>query len=188
MTDIVEQLKQGSEAAFSQLVAQWQGMVYNTALGILQNAADAEDVAQEVFMQVHESIGTFKGEAQISTWLYRITVTKCLDHLRKKNRKKRWGKVYSLFGQQNELVIDPPDFNHPGVALANKERADLLFRAIARLPDSQKAAFVLHKLEGLSSKEIAGVMDASISAVEGLLHRAKQNLRQQLEDYYHSEE
>lgn len=163
-------------------------MVYNTALGILQNTADAEDVAQEVFMQVHESIGTFKGEAQISTWLYRITVTKCLDHLRKKNRKKRWGKVYSLFGQQNELIIDPPDFNHPGVALANKERADLLFRAVARLPDSQKAAFVLHKLEGLSSKEIAGVMDASVSAVEGLLHRAKQNLRQQLEDYYHSEE
>lgn len=188
MTDIIAQLKQGSEAAFSQLVAQWQGMVYNTALGILQNTADAEDVAQEVFMQVHESIGTFKGEAQISTWLYRITVTKCLDHLRKKNRKKRWGKVYSLFGQQNELIIDPPDFNHPGVALANKERADLLFRAVARLPDSQKAAFVLHKLEGLSSKEIAGVMDASVSAVEGLLHRAKQNLRQQLEDYYHSEE
>lgn len=188
MTDIIAQLKQGSEGAFSQLVAQWQGMVYNTALGILQNTADAEDVAQEVFMQVHESIGTFKGEAQISTWLYRITVTKCLDHLRKKNRKKRWGKMYSLFGQQNELIIDPPDFHHPGVALANKERADLLFRAIARLPDSQKAAFVLHKLEGLSSKEIAGVMDASVSAVEGLLHRAKQNLRQQLEDYYHSEE
>lgn len=188
MTDIIAQLKQGSETAFSQLVAQWQGMVYNTALGILQNTADAEDVAQEVFMQVHESIGTFKGEAQISTWLYRITVTKCLDHLRKKNRKKRWGKVYSLFGQQNELIIDPPDFHHPGVALANKERADLLFRAIARLPDSQKAAFVLHKLEGLSSKEIAGVMDASISAVEGLLHRAKQNLRQQLEEYYHNEE
>lgn len=161
-------------------------MVYNTALGILQNTADAEDVAQEVFMQVFESIGTFKGDAQISTWLYRITVTKCLDHLRKKSRKKRWAKVYSLFGQQNELIIDPPDFHHPGVALANKERADMLFKAIARLPDSQKAAFVLHKLEGLSSKEIAGILDASVSAVEGLLHRAKQNLKQQLEDYYSS--
>ncbi len=186
MTDIIAQLKQGSEAAFRQLVTQWQGMVYNTALGILQNTADAEDVAQEVFMQVFESIGTFKGDAQISTWLYRITVTKCLDHLRKKSRKKRWAKVYSLFGQQNELIIDPPDFHHPGVALANKERADMLFKAIARLPDSQKAAFVLHKLEGLSSKEIAGILDASVSAVEGLLHRAKQNLKQQLEDYYSS--
>lgn len=188
MTDIIAHLKQGSEAAFKELVAQWKGMVYNTALGILQNEADAEDVSQEVFMQVYESIGTFKGESQISTWLYRITVTKCLDFLRKKTRKKRWGKVYSLFGANNELVIDPPEFHHPGVALANKERAELLFKAIARLPDSQKAAFVLNKLEGLSSKEIAGIMDASVSAVEGLLHRAKQNLRDQLEDYYRNQE
>lgn len=188
MTDIIAHLKQGSEAAFKQLVGQWQGMVYNTALGILQHTADAEDVAQEVFMQAYESIGSFKGDSQISTWLYRITVTKCLDHLRRKSRKKRWGKVYSLFGQQNELVIDPPDFHHPGIALANKERASLLFKAIARLPDSQKAAFVLHKLEGLSSKEIAGALDASVSAVEGLLHRARQNLKQQLEEYYRGEE
>lgn len=188
MTDIIAQLKQGSEAAFKDLVGQWQGMVYNTALGILQNAADAEDVAQEVFMQAFESIGSFKGESQISTWLYRITVTKCLDHLRKKTRKKRWGKVYSLFGPQHELIIDPPDFHHPGVQLADKERAGLLFKAIAQLPESQKVAFVLQKMEGLSSREIAGVLDASVSAVEGLLHRAKQNLRDQLEDYYRNEE
>ncbi|WP_126246080.1 RNA polymerase sigma factor [Chitinophaga rhizosphaerae] len=184
MTDNIANLKQGSEAAFRELVEQWQGMVYNTALGILQNTADAEDVSQEVFMQAYESIGSFKGESKISTWLYRITVTKCLDFLRKKTRKKRWGKVMSIFGDNQELLVDPPDFQHPGVELANKERSQLLFKAIGRLPDSQKAAFVLHKLEGLSSKEIAGVMDASVSAVEGLLHRARQNLRQQLEKYY----
>ncbi|MGX5820627.1 RNA polymerase sigma factor [Chitinophaga lutea] len=184
MTDIIAQLKQGSEAAFRELVGQWQGMVYNTALGILQNPSDAEDVAQEVFMQAYESIGSFKGESQLSTWLYRITVTKCLDHLRRKSRKKRWAKVYSLFGAQNELLIDPPDFHHPGIQLADKERAALLFKAIGRLPDSQKAAFVLHKLEGLSAKEIAAALETSVSAVEGLLHRARQHLRDDLEDYY----
>lgn len=185
---MIAQLKQGSEAAFRELVATWQGMVYNTALGILQHAADAEDVSQEVFIQVYESIGAFKGESQLSTWLYRITVTKCLDHLRKKTRKKRWGKVYSLFGMGQELVVDPPDFHHPGVALANKERAALLFKAVSQLPETQKAAFVLHKLEGLSGREISEVLEISISAVEGLLHRARQHLKEELEDYYRNGE
>jgi len=86
---LIEKLKQGDETAFRQIVESWQSMVYNTAIGILQNAEDAEDVAQEVFVQVFESIGSFKAEAKFSTWLYRITVSKALDHLRKKKRKKR---------------------------------------------------------------------------------------------------
>src|ERR1700742_1242955 len=114
---LIEQLKQGDEAAFKTIVTTWQDMVYNTALGILQSAEDAEDVAQEVFLQVYESIGTFKGESKFSTWLYRITITKSMDHIRRKKRKKRFAKVQSLFSQENKPVYDPPDFNHPGVVL-----------------------------------------------------------------------
>ena len=81
---LVEKLKQGDEAAFKNIVETWQNMVFNTALGIVQNDGDAEDIAQEVFVQVFQSISSFKGESKFSTWLYRITVTKSLDHERKK--------------------------------------------------------------------------------------------------------
>jgi len=95
---LIEKLKQGDEAAFKQVVETWQSMVYNTALGILQNAEDAEDVAQEVFVQAYQSVKTFKAESKFSTWLYRITISKALDHLRRKKRKKRLAYVQSLFG------------------------------------------------------------------------------------------
>lgn len=85
---MVEQLKRADGEAFKIIVNTWQDMVYNTALGILQNAEDAEDVAQEVFVQVYESIHTFKGESKLSTWLYRITTSKALDHIRRKKERK----------------------------------------------------------------------------------------------------
>src|SRR6266705_475283 len=111
-------------------------MVYNTAIGILQNAEDAEEVAQEVFVQVYESVKTFKAESKFSTWLYRITVSKALDHLRRKKRKKRFAYIQSIFGANNEMVIEKPDFYHPGVALDNKERSTVLFKAIRKLPEN----------------------------------------------------
>jgi RNA polymerase sigma-70 factor (ECF subfamily) len=181
---LIEQLKQGDEAAFKTIVTTWQDMVYNTAIGILQNAEDAEDVAQEVFLQVHESIGSFKGESKFSTWLYRITITKSMDHIRRKKRKKRFAKLQSLFSQDNRLVYDPPDFGHPGVTLDNKEKAAVLLKAVKELPENQQVAFTLHKIEGLSYQEVGEVMKTSVSSVESLLHRAKKNLKKLLEVYY----
>jgi len=184
---LLEQLKQGDEAAFKKVVETWQDMVYNTALGIVQDPEDAEDVAQEVFLQVYQSIGSFKGESKLSTWLYRITITKSLDHERKKKRKKRSAIVKSLFGLNEASNIDPPDFHHPGVVLDNKESAAILFKAIAKLPDNQKIAFTLNKVEGLSYQEISEIMKTSVSSVESLLHRAKNNLKKFLADYYKSQ-
>jgi len=183
---LIEKLKQGDEAAFRQVVETWQNMVYNTAIGILQNAEDAEDVAQEVFVQAFESIKTFKAESKFSTWLYRITISKSLDHLRRKKRKKRFAYVQSLFGADNQTIIEKPDFHHPGVILDNKERASVLFKAIDRLPENQKTAFTLHKLEGLSYKEISEVMKTTLSSVESLMHRAKNNLKKWLAEHYES--
>lgn len=162
----------------------WQDMVFNTALGLVQQLEDAEDVAQEVFVQVYQSINAFKGESRFSTWLYRITVSKSLDHLRKKKRKKRFAFVKNLFGEKNEVLEQLPDFNHPGVALENKEKAALLFESIRQLPENQRIAFSLHKVEGLSYQEISDVMNVTIPAVESLMHRAKINLRKSLEIYY----
>ena len=185
---LIEKLKQGDEAAFKQIVETWQNMVYNTAVGILQSAEDAEDVTQEVFVQVYESVKNFKGESKFSTWLYRITVSKALDHLRRKKRKKRFAYIQSLVGPNNQTIIEKPDFNHPGVKLDNKERAAILFRAIAQLPENQRIAFTLHKVEGLSYQEISEVMRTSVSSVESLMHRAKNNLRKELTGHYENEE
>jgi RNA polymerase sigma-70 factor (ECF subfamily) len=185
---LIEKLKDGDEGAFRQIVDTWKDLVYNTALGILQNSGDAEDVSQETFVQVYESVKNFKAEAKFSTWLYRITVSKSLDHLRRKKRKKRFAVVQSLFGVNNETVIDPPDFNHPGVQLDRKEKASTLFRAIDKLPENQRIAFTLHKLEGLSYQEVSEVMETSVSSVESLMHRAKSNLQKRLGDYYRKEQ
>jgi RNA polymerase sigma factor (sigma-70 family) len=185
---LIEKLKEGDETAFKAIVEKWQDMVYNTALGIVQSSEDAEDIAQETFVQVYQSIDSFKGESKFSTWLYRITVTKSLDHSRRKKRKKRFAIVKKLFGDTNEEEVQVPDFHHPGVIMDNKENAAILFKAINQLPDNQKIAFTLHKVEGLSYQEISEVMNSSVSSVESLMHRAKTNLKKTLEVYYKSRE
>ena len=183
-TDLIEQLKQGDETAFKTIVEQWKDMVYNTILGIVQNETEAEDLAQDVFIKVFEKISTFKGDSKFSTWLYRIATTTALDHLRSKKRKKRFGFLQSLGGTGSEEKEQVPDFNHPGVSLDNKERAAVLFKAIDALPENQKSAYTLHKLEGLSYRDVSEVLNTTVSAVESLMSRANQNLRKQLEDYY----
>jgi RNA polymerase sigma factor (sigma-70 family) len=181
---LIDQLKKGDESAFKFIVDTWKDMVYNTALSIVQNPEEAEDVTQEVFVQVYQSIKGFKRESKFSTWLYRITLSKAMDHERKKKRKKRFAFVKSLFGEDNEVVVNPPDFNHPGVSLENKEKAAILFKAMESLPDNQRVAFVLNKVEGLSYQEISEIMSTTVSAVESLLHRAKSNLRKELKTFY----
>jgi len=182
--ELVALLKKKDREAFKTIVEIWQDMVYNTALGLLQNAEDAEDTAQDVFMQVYDSIATFKEESKFSTWLYRITVTKSLDLIRKKKRKKRFAFIQSLYGKNDELVNDPPDFFHPGVKMENKENSAVLFKAVKKLPPNQQTAFILNKTEGLSYNEIGEAMKLSASAVDALLQRAKKNLQTSLKEYY----
>lgn len=183
-SELISLLKKKDRQAFKEIVETWQDMVYNTAIGFLQNAEDAEDVAQEVFIQVFESVSSFKEESKLSTWIYRITVSKCLDHLRKKKRKKRFAFIQSLYGKTDNLIIDPPDFFHPGIKAENKENAEALFKAMDKLPENQKAAFVLNKIENLSYREISEIMNSSESSVDSLLQRAKKNLQITLKEYY----
>jgi len=175
--ELIQGLRNGDEAAFKFLVKNYQDRVYNTAIGIVQNAEDAEDVAQEVFIQVFRSIHSFKEESKLSTWIYRITTSRALDLLRSRKSKKRFGFLQCVFGDSNETLYEVPDFNHPGVTLDQKENATLLFKAISQLPENQKIAFTLHKLEDLSYQEISEIMKTSVAAVESIMHRAKQNLR-----------
>ena len=183
-TELVVQLQQGDETAFKKLVDDYQVMVYNTALGIVQNEDDADDITQEVFIQVFRSVSSFKGDSKLSTWLYRITLGKALDHEKKKKRKKRFGFVQSLPGAEGEEQLHPVEFNHPGVKMEKKERANELFNALKQIPDKQRIAFTLHKLEGQSYQEVAEIMNTTLYAVESLMGRAKANLKKELKNYY----
>lgn len=183
--DLIRKLQEGDQMEFTTLMDLYQNMVYNTALGIVQNEEDADDITQEVFEQVYISIGSFKGESKLSTWLYKITISKSLDHIKKKKRKKRFGVVQSLFGVSDVEKYSPVEFNHPGVQLEQKERASELFAALNQLPDKQKIAFILHKVEGQSYQEVAEIMNKSLYAVEALMSRAKANLKTLLHNYYY---
>ena len=174
---------------FNLLYEQHKGLIYNLCLKYLQNIEDAEDVTQEVFVTIHNSLHQFKGDSKISTWIYRIAVTKSLEFIRSKKRKKRFSFFQSIFTTENgEVKLEAIHFQHPGVQLENKERAAILFAAIDKLPENQKTAFILAKLEDLSYSEIAEVMKITNSSVESLLFRAKQNLQKLLGAYYEKNE
>lgn len=166
---------------FNDIYQLYSRRVYNTILSIVQSTDDAEELTQDVFVEVDRSIGKFKGASELGTWIYRISVNRALDFLRFKKRKKRWSSFSSLFSEE---TIDIPDFFHPGVALEQQENASILFKAIGRLPDNQKSAFVLAMIEELPQKEIAEIMKISVGAVESLLQRAKTTLRSELENFY----
>ncbi len=183
---LTEKIKNNDPTAFADIVEHCQGMVYNAALNIVQNETDAEDITQEVFIDVYENLHGFRQEAQLSTWIYRITINKALDFEKRKNRQKNGGLLKRIFSVKEEE--EPLSFYHPGATLDNKEKAALLFKALKKLPEKQKVAFTLHKIDGLSYKEVADIMDTSLYAVESLIGRAKTNLKKILEQYYQPHE
>jgi RNA polymerase sigma-70 factor (ECF subfamily) len=185
--ELISRLKSGDAIAFKELVDTRQNLVFNTVIGFLQNTEDAEDVTQDVFVKIFESIGQFKGESALSTWVYRVAVTTALEFLRRKKRKKRFGFLSPILGENNELTVELPDFHHPGVTLDNREKASMLFKAIKQLPENQQTAFILNKVEGLPYQEVAEIMKTSLSSVESLLHRAKTNLKDLLKNFYNLE-
>lgn len=186
--ELIDLTAKGDQKAFNELFLQFKNRVFNTSLSYLQDAAEAEEITQDVFIEIFESAIKFEGKSSPNTWIYRITVNKCLDRLRFLKRKKRFAFVTSIFKPETgQILHDKPVFDHPGVKLENKEHAQVLFKALDELPENQKTAFILSQVEELSQKEIAETMGISVKAVESLIQRAKGNLRRLLADYYYGE-
>lgn len=107
-------------AEFEMFFKTHQSRVYNTALAYVQNVQEAEEVTQDVFIELYHSYSAFKGESTIQTWIYRITINKSLDHIRHRKRKKRFGFLVSLLNSETgEPTVEVPDFHHPGVIMEN---------------------------------------------------------------------
>ena len=185
-TEIIEQLKQGNENAFRRLVENYQKLVVNTCYGMVRNREDAEDIAQDVFVEVYRNVDSFRADAKLSTWLYRIAVNRSLNHIRDNKKHKWFQSVESEVEAKNRqlLQLESSKVDQPEYDLENKQRAIILYEAINTLPDNQRTAFTLSKYEELSYQEISEVMEMTVSSVESLLFRAKKNLQKKLHKCY----
>ncbi len=188
--EFITELRNQSQRAYAKLIDDFEQKVFATCISFVPNREDAEDIAQEVFVEVFNSIGKFKGNSKLSTWIYRITTNKCLEFIRKKSTKKRFGFLQSIAG--NDVPFDKTayftEMNHPGILLENKEKSETLFKAINALPEAQKVVFTLCKVDGKSYEEVSEITEKSVSSVESLMFRAKKNLQDLLGDFYKNDD
>ncbi len=181
-------IKSNDHSAFALLVDRYQKLVINTCRGFVNSYADAEDLAQDVFIELFESLPEFRHESKLSTWLYRIAVNKSLNYVRKRKRESLLSSIISIFGSpENEHPLINNNNESSDEAdrdINSKELHSTLKQAINSLPENQKIAFILNKYQDLSYKEVAEVMDISLSSVESLIFRAKGNLQKLLSAFY----
>ncbi|RPH34575.1 MAG: sigma-70 family RNA polymerase sigma factor [Bacteroidales bacterium] len=184
---IIKVLQNDDHSAFALLVDKYQKLVVNTCRGFVNSYADAEDLAQDVFIELFESLPNFRHESKLSTWIYRIAVNKSLNFVRKRKRETLFDSFTSFFGSSEGKNGDSGiDFssNEADSNIKSKELRIELKRAINALPENQRIAFILNKYQELSYKEVAEVMNISLSSVESLLFRAKGNLQKSLSVFY----
>lgn len=179
--ELLIKIKQGDSNAFFELVALFKQKVLNTCYRFLLNKEDAEDTAQEVFIEVFQSVRNFRGDARLSTWIYRIAVTKCLDEIKKRKRKKRItsiGRMLHLDEIAGWLVSGSKADN----PILEKEQMKEVMNALDELPDNQRVAFTLSKIEGYSNLEIADIMGTTTAMVESFISRGKKKVSEELQN------
>jgi RNA polymerase sigma-70 factor (ECF subfamily) len=174
--EFLDRLRAGDGRAFEELVTAHQHRVFGIALRMLGVAAEAEDVAQEVFLRAHRVIREFRGDARLSTWLYAITSRLCLSRLAAPEGR-------TVRGGEDELTRLPGSGEDPVARLERSELEQALQRAIAELPAERRIVVVLRDLEGLSYEDIARALGIEIGTVRSRLHRARLDLKSKLERF-----
>jgi RNA polymerase sigma-70 factor (ECF subfamily) len=173
---LVDRVRAGEPRAFEVLVRTYQHRVFGVAARMLGNTAEAEEVAQEVFLRVHRAIGEFRGEAKLSTWLYTITSRLCLGRLGGRERRVARDGEEVL----TRLASGEAD---PAAALERSELEVALHRAIGELPEDRRVVVILRDLEGLAYEEIAAALELPVGTVRSRLHRARMDLKDKLERF-----
>jgi RNA polymerase sigma-70 factor (ECF subfamily) len=167
---LVARCREGDLGAFEELYRAHAGRLYGLAMRMLGNAADAEDLLQEIFLSVHRKLDSFRGESALGTWLYRMAMNQILDYVR-----SRAGRAGQLTDGLDDATVIADGMGH---RLADRaiDRIDLE-RAMGELPDGCRAAFVLHDIEGLEHKEIAQVLGIAEGTSKSQVHKARLRLR-----------
>ena len=183
---LINLLKHNDSLAFRELVEKYQSLVVKTCFNIIRKQEDAEDIAQDVFVEVYQSINQFRLEARLSTWLYRISVNKSLNFVRKNKWKNLLSSIDNFISGEKDRQRDIHDLSAENApeTIEYQERSKILQTAIDGLTKNQRIAFMLSKYDDLSYQEISEIMDLSLSSVESLIHRAKLNLQKKLIYYY----
>ena len=175
---LIEQLRSGDNKAFKELIDLYRLQMINLCYGFIRNQEDTEEIVQDVFIEVYRSICNFRGDSKLSTWMFRIAVSKSLNKVRKNKFKNMVSSIENIFEQHSEKSTGL----NPHQLMQAKEDAKMLNKAIDKLSENQRIAFVLHHYDGYSYLQISEIMNTSISAVESLIHRAKVNLKNQLKN------
>jgi RNA polymerase sigma-70 factor, ECF subfamily len=178
-------VKRGDRAAFAELVEKYKQPVMNFVYRTLRDETEAEDLAQNVFLQVYKSRSRYKRTAKFSTWLFTIAHNLCLNELRRRSRHP----AESLEETHGEHE-DPPQRQYedkknfqPTEMLLHGELAQKIEEVLAELPENQRTAILLCRQEELSYEEIARILDCSLSATKSLIHRGREVLKQKLKPY-----
>jgi RNA polymerase sigma-70 factor, ECF subfamily len=177
--ELMLRFREGDEAAFVRLVESHRKRVLNLAYRFLGDRAEAEDIAQEVFVRVYQARDRYRPDARFSTWLHQIAVNLCLNEARRRRRRPLW----PWSGSDDEGLAIPDPADSPEDELETQALGEAVRRALAALPEKQRMAVILHRYEGLSYEAIAQVLGCSVGAVDGLLSRAKGTLRGSLAPY-----
>jgi RNA polymerase sigma-70 factor, ECF subfamily len=170
---LIERCRKGDLGAFEELYRTHAGRLYSVALRLVGNPADAEDLLQEIFLAAHRKLDTFRGESSLGTWLYRLATNLCLDHLRSRTGRSR---------HVTDSIDDEPGlFDVATSSLAEQTVTKMdLERALARLPEGCRSAFVLHDVEGLEHREVAEILGVAEGTSKSQVHKARLKLRKML--------
>ncbi len=177
----IERFLAGDKGAFEELYHRYQPYVYNIVNGIVQNADDARDVTQDVFLHVYDSLPRFRGGSAFSTWLYRVAVNAAITHVRK---EKRHPQIPLEALREFRADIDA----EPEQQATRAETQQAVQEMLAQLPEQQRAALVLRYFQELSLEEMAEVMNCSVAAVKVRLHRARNSFRRLFEKRHPQED
>jgi len=188
MTDneIIAQINHGNEGAFNKLVNRYQEMVLNICYGFLNNREDALDLTQDVFVKVFFTLKKFRGQSKFSTWLYRIAVNSSINYLKKNKKQRIWQELDVLFEKESNSKHQQENPAHKN--LESEDRKAVLFKAMESLPDKQKTAITLNRLQEFSYKEVAAIMKVNTSEVGVLINRGMKKVRSNILKEYKKEE
>jgi RNA polymerase sigma-70 factor, ECF subfamily len=185
---LLRKTSQGDQQAFAELMRRHQDRVYRLAWRLLRHTQEAEDATQEIFLKVYQNAGRFTPTGSVSAWLNRITANHCLNLLRSRQVKKEvaWEDLNSGMGQARDIAAMASGAGNPLDQVTGRECALKIQQALAGLPENQRQALVLKRFGDFSYQEIGEMLGLSASAVDGLIKRARQNLRQALGEYFES--
>jgi RNA polymerase sigma-70 factor (ECF subfamily) len=181
-------VKRGDLAAFEELVEKYKQPVINMLYRTLPDAAEAEDLAQNVFIQVYKSADRYRASAKFSTWLFTIARNLCLNEIRRRARHPAESLDVPHPEHDHEPARQFEDGREPGpdVALLHTELEQRIEEAVRALPESQRLAIVLCRQQELAYEDISEVLGCSLSATKSLIHRARETLKQRLKPYLRS--